>query len=231
MPAAIPCLRWRRRQAHEHERPGSHALFCSGRPIAPPRSNCARNWRWPAPSWTNFTGPAVARRPARVRSAQHLQPRSRFTGWRPRPDTVDRLQASFCAMNQMDPALFEKIRLHLRGPSHGAASPRSDRGHRFANGRRDRDPRPGEGGLRRGAGAGHDRTRPQPGFPEELPGGQTRPYEYRDWRGPDQRRQRRGRPRAQDLRRSAELPRPDPGRGRHRREDRPGIQESQRREG
>jgi glutamyl-tRNA reductase len=31
------------------------------------------------------------------------------------PDTVDRLQASFCAMNQMEPALFEKIRLNLRG--------------------------------------------------------------------------------------------------------------------
>jgi len=33
------------------------------------------------------------------------------------PDTVDRLQASFCAMNQMDPALFEKIRLQLQGSS------------------------------------------------------------------------------------------------------------------
>lgn len=32
------------------------------------------------------------------------------------PDTVDRLQASFCALNQMEPALFEKIRLHLHGP-------------------------------------------------------------------------------------------------------------------
>jgi len=33
------------------------------------------------------------------------------------PDTMDQLQASFCAFNQMEPALFEKIRLHLRGHS------------------------------------------------------------------------------------------------------------------
>ena len=32
------------------------------------------------------------------------------------PETVARLQASFCAMNQMDPAVFEQIRLHLHGP-------------------------------------------------------------------------------------------------------------------
>jgi glutamyl-tRNA reductase len=31
------------------------------------------------------------------------------------PDTMDRLQASFCALNQMEPELFEKIRLHLCG--------------------------------------------------------------------------------------------------------------------
>jgi glutamyl-tRNA reductase len=31
------------------------------------------------------------------------------------PDTVDRLQSSFCAINQMEPALFEAIRLHLCG--------------------------------------------------------------------------------------------------------------------
>jgi glutamyl-tRNA reductase len=31
------------------------------------------------------------------------------------PDTIDRLQASFCALNQMEPALFERIRLQLCG--------------------------------------------------------------------------------------------------------------------
>lgn len=33
------------------------------------------------------------------------------------PGAVDRLQASFCAMNQMDPAVFEQIRLQLQGPA------------------------------------------------------------------------------------------------------------------
>jgi glutamyl-tRNA reductase len=31
------------------------------------------------------------------------------------PDTLERLQTSFCAMSQMEPALFEKIRLRLSG--------------------------------------------------------------------------------------------------------------------
>jgi len=106
--------RLRRRSAPEHERPGCHAF--SARATHHTASLELREKLALAGAKLEDLHRALQSL-AGLREFAVLNTCNRVEiyGVATTPDTVDRLQASFCAMNQMEPALFEKIRLNLRG--------------------------------------------------------------------------------------------------------------------
>ena len=63
-----------------HERPGSHAFSARGDPPHRPARTARETGAGRRQAGRTSSGPAVARRPARIRRAQHLQPRRDLRG-------------------------------------------------------------------------------------------------------------------------------------------------------
>ena len=104
---------------------------------------------------------------------------SSSTAWAPTGRRRSSVQAAYCARQRFDAAEFERIRLQAHGPRRRAPPLRGRERARLPAARRERDLRPGEGGLCRRPGPRLDRRGAQPRLPEGVPGGQARAHPHR----------------------------------------------------